>query len=127
MLEEFFRKIVTLSPHILVTFNGDFFDFPFVEKRGEILGVNMEEKTGLKKQFNDDFYLGKHMLHLDAFNWVQRDSYLPQGARGLKAVTRYTGLCVACDCRGRLAKFCKNKWQHFRGLALNRITADFCK
>ena len=74
MLEEFFRKIVTLSPHILATFNGDYFDFPFVEKRGEILGVDMLEKTGLHKQFGDEFYLGKHMLHLDCFNWVQSEA-----------------------------------------------------
>jgi DNA polymerase epsilon subunit 1 len=29
------------------------------------------------------------MVHLDAFCWVQRDSYLPQGNQGLKAVTKY--------------------------------------
>ena len=29
------------------------------------------------------------MIHLDAFSWVRRDSYLPQGAQGLKAVTKY--------------------------------------
>jgi hypothetical protein len=28
-------------------------------------------------------------VHLDAFHWVKRDSYLPQGAHGLKAVTKY--------------------------------------
>lgn len=28
------------------------------------------------------------MVHLDAFSWVQRDSYLPQGNQGLKSVTR---------------------------------------
>lgn len=27
-------------------------------------------------------------LHLDAMCWVKRDSYLPQGSQGLKAVTR---------------------------------------
>ncbi len=26
---------------------------------------------------------------MDAFYWVQRDSYLPQGSQGLKAVTKY--------------------------------------
>lgn len=29
------------------------------------------------------------MIHLDAFCWVQRDSYLPQGNQGLKSVTKY--------------------------------------
>lgn len=28
-------------------------------------------------------------MHLDAFCWVKRDSYLPQGSQGLKAVTKY--------------------------------------
>lgn len=28
------------------------------------------------------------MVHLDCFPWVKRDSYLPQGSQGLKAVTR---------------------------------------
>lgn len=28
-------------------------------------------------------------VHLDAFQWVKRDSYLPQGAQGLKSVTKY--------------------------------------
>ena len=34
-------------------------------------------------------YLGRCVVHLDAFCWVQRDSYLPQGNQGLKAVTKY--------------------------------------
>ena len=27
-------------------------------------------------------------VHMDAFAWVKRDSYLPQGSQGLKAVTK---------------------------------------
>ena len=34
-------------------------------------------------------YVGRCMVHLDAFHWVKRDSYLPQGSQGLKSVTRY--------------------------------------
>lgn len=34
-------------------------------------------------------YTGRCIVHLDAFRWVQRDSYLPQGNQGLKAVTKY--------------------------------------
>jgi len=26
-------------------------------------------------------------VHMDCFRWVKRDSYLPQGSQGLKAVT----------------------------------------
>jgi len=28
-----------------------------------------------------------HGVHIDAFRWVKRDSYLPAGSQGLKAVT----------------------------------------
>ena len=34
-------------------------------------------------------YVGRCVVHLDAFCWVQRDSYLPQGNQGLKAVTKH--------------------------------------
>ena len=27
-------------------------------------------------------------MHMDCLHWVNRDSYLPQGSRGLKAVTK---------------------------------------
>lgn len=32
--------------------------------------------------------LSRAALHMDCMHWVNRDSYLPQGSRGLKAVTR---------------------------------------
>ena len=38
---------------------------------------------------------------MDAFCWVKRDSYLPQGSQGLKAVTRYkvcVGVVCVCAC-----------------------------
>ena len=34
-------------------------------------------------------YRGRCSVHMDAFAWVSRDSYLPMGSRGLKAVTKY--------------------------------------
>ena len=34
-------------------------------------------------------YRGRCSVHFDAFAWVKRDSYLPQGSQGLKAVTKY--------------------------------------
>jgi DNA polymerase epsilon subunit 1 len=29
-------------------------------------------------------YKSRHAIHMDAFRWVKRDSYLPQGSQGLK-------------------------------------------
>jgi len=89
LLRRFFQLIMDTSPHIMVSFNGDFFDFPFVENRCKAYNINMKEEVGLGKLEGEDFYAGLWMVHLDCFAWVQRDSMLPCGARGLKAVTRY--------------------------------------
>ena len=44
-------------------------------------------KAGISQKPENE-YTGRSMVHLDAFCWVKRDSYLPQGTQGLKAVTR---------------------------------------
>ena len=39
--------------------------------------------------FGERGYRERTSVHLNTFGWVKRDSYLPQGAQGLKAVTKY--------------------------------------
>ena len=39
-----------LRPQIIVTYNGDFFDFPFLEARAEKIGLNMTKEWGIEKQ-----------------------------------------------------------------------------
>ena len=76
----------------MYTFNGDNFDWPFLQKRAKILGIDMLSETGvmgpLKMGVGSSVYTGRHCVHMDCFYWVQRDGYLPQGSHGLKAVTR---------------------------------------
>lgn len=43
----------------------------------------------IKGIVSDGEYVGRCIVHLDAFCWVKRDSYLPQGSQGLKSVTKY--------------------------------------
>jgi len=50
-------------------------------------GISLKKEIGVWVD-NSGEYLGRFMVHLDAFHWVQRDSYLPQGSQGLKAVTK---------------------------------------
>jgi len=75
-------------PQIVVTYNGDNFDWPFVFARAKYHGIDLWNETGIS-QAGDDEVRGRCCVHLDCFAWVQRDSYLPQGAQGLKAVTKY--------------------------------------
>lgn len=36
-----------VKPNIYVTFNGDYFDWPFVERRAEINGISMFDEIGM--------------------------------------------------------------------------------
>ncbi|KAG9715546.1 DUF1744-domain-containing protein, partial [Aureobasidium melanogenum] len=86
LLERFFDCIKEARPTIIVTYNGDFFDWPYVEARASIQGIDMYQEIGFRKN-SEDIYQSNYCAHMDAFAWVNRDSYLPQGSRGLKAVT----------------------------------------
>lgn len=86
LIERFFEHIKEARPTVMVTYNGDFFDWPFVEARASVLGIDMYQEIGFRKN-SEDIYQSTYCAHMDAFAWVSRDSYLPQGSRGLKAVT----------------------------------------
>jgi len=86
LIERFFEHIKEARPTVMVTYNGDFFDWPFVEARASVQGIDMYQEIGFRKN-SEDIYQSDYCAHMDAFSWVSRDSYLPQGSRGLKAVT----------------------------------------
>ncbi|KAF1314601.1 DNA polymerase epsilon catalytic subunit, partial [Globisporangium splendens] len=89
LLKRFFEHIVDAQPHIFVTYNGDFFDWPFIDARSKFHGINMADEIGISLDIRSGEYRGRSSVHMDAFCWVKRDSYLPQGSQGLKAVTKY--------------------------------------
>ncbi|RKO95327.1 ribonuclease H-like protein, partial [Caulochytrium protostelioides] len=86
LLQRFFAHIRTVRPTVFVTYNGDFFDWPFVEARATTLGLDFKGQLGFAKDANGE-YKSSSSIHMDCFAWVKRDSYLPQGSQGLKAVT----------------------------------------
>ncbi|EAQ83561.1 conserved hypothetical protein [Chaetomium globosum CBS 148.51] len=86
LIERFFLHIKEARPTVIATYNGDFFDWPFVEARASFNGIDMYHEIGWKKDSEDQFKCN-YSVHMDCFHWVNRDSYLPQGSRGLKAVT----------------------------------------
>lgn len=71
------------KPGIYVTYNGDFFDWPFLETRSAKHGMDMYQLLGFRKGQNPEC-LSRAAIHMDCMHWVNRDSYLPQGSRGLK-------------------------------------------
>ncbi|XBW37346.1 hypothetical protein QEN19_002926 [Hanseniaspora menglaensis] len=88
MIMKFFEHIQDVQPTIISTFNGDFFDWPFLDKRATVNGLSMFDEIGFKLDIQTQTYQSSYCSHMDCFQWVTRDSYLPQGSRGLKAVTR---------------------------------------
>ena len=86
LLHRFFSHVREASPTVIATYNGDSFDFMFVDTRARIHGLDMKQEIGFARD-SDDEYKSRHCAHLDCFRWVKRDSYLPQGSQGLKAVT----------------------------------------
>ncbi|CBZ50569.1 DNA polymerase, related [Neospora caninum Liverpool] len=89
LLTRFVQHVLKLRPHILATYNGDSFDFPFVYKRGDVNGLDFISSFGITPFTSDSSYQGNSaLIHIDCFKWVERDSYLPQGSRTLKLVCK---------------------------------------
>ncbi|PRP86874.1 hypothetical protein PROFUN_03622 [Planoprotostelium fungivorum] len=86
LLRRFFDHIQEVKPNIYVTYNGDGFDWPFVDARARHHGLDLFQEIGVKQE--EEEYKCRFGAHMDAFRWVKRDSYLPQGSQGLKAVTK---------------------------------------
>lgn len=87
VLVRFFGHLLRVRPHIMVTYNGDNFDWPFVDARAASHGILLASHLGFFKDSQDE-YKHPNCIHMDAFRWVQRDSYLPMGSQSLKAATR---------------------------------------
>ncbi|VDL61470.1 unnamed protein product [Hymenolepis diminuta] len=97
VIRHFFDHILRVKPTVMVTYNGDYFDWPFVEARAAVYNISMAEEIGFSREKgvaspgrdgSSGDYLSRPAVHMDCFRWVKRDSYLPVGAHGLKAVAK---------------------------------------
>jgi DNA polymerase epsilon subunit 1 len=89
MLETWFEHIRSVKPHVMVTFNGDMFDWPYVARRTELNHLDLRDQIGYYRvDAIEEVFSSQFAPHIDCFRWVQRDSYLPAGSQGLKAVTK---------------------------------------
>ncbi|KAJ8965898.1 hypothetical protein NQ314_003839 [Rhamnusium bicolor] len=87
LLQKFFDHIMEVRPHIFVTYNGDFFDWPFVEARAASYDLDMKQEIGFCRN-KEGIYVCRPAIHMDCLCWVKRDSYLPVGSQNLKAVAK---------------------------------------
>uniref|UniRef100_A0A1B6LUL8 DNA polymerase epsilon catalytic subunit n=1 Tax=Graphocephala atropunctata TaxID=36148 RepID=A0A1B6LUL8_9HEMI len=87
LIQRFFDHIMEVRPHIFVTYNGDFFDWPFIETRAAIHNLDMKQEIGFSCN-KEGIYVCRPAMHMDCLCWVKRDSYLPVGSQNLKAVAK---------------------------------------
>ena len=104
---EFFQYVEELKPTIFAGYNSAFFDFPFILKRAEILGINVEEHTkvfidqgmkekeGMLKLANEIEKYTQHIIWgmniLDIAHAVRRAQAINSDIKswGLKYITKY--------------------------------------
>lgn len=87
LLKRFLDHIRLLRIHIFVTYNGDFFDIPYLYRRCEINNLKVAKEIGFQMNKKQECTCN-FILNIDAYKWVERDSYLPNGSRTLKAVCK---------------------------------------
>lgn len=69
LIQKFFDHLMEVRPHIVVTYNGDFFDWPFVETRAAVYDLDMKQEIGYSKS-RDGTYLSRPSIHMDCLCWV---------------------------------------------------------
>ena len=74
----------------MVTYNGDAFDWPYLDKRAATHAISLKAEIGFAPSQSDNgaYFVSSCTTHIDCIHWVKRDSYLPAGSHGLKAVCR---------------------------------------
>ncbi|XP_076126347.1 DNA polymerase epsilon catalytic subunit A [Alosa pseudoharengus] len=87
LIQRWFEHVHETQPNIFVTYNGDFFDWPFVETRAAQHGLSMHKEIGFQKDSQGE-YKSSQAIHMDCLRWVKRDSYLPVGSHNLKAAAK---------------------------------------
>ncbi len=103
LLNRFYEIIEAFKPEVIADFFGDRFDIPFLAVRSLKYGISFEGRTGFRIKFKQqgrkddqpditenyspasiDFVSGAGIIHLDAYLFNEKYSYLPKKDLGLK-------------------------------------------
>lgn len=75
MLLGFFTEVKKEKPDIMVTYNGDLFDFPYLKTRAKVLGINLKKELGFEpREIRKGLTFAsklKGVQHLDAYQVVR--------------------------------------------------------
>lgn len=52
----------------MATYNGDSFDFPYIDARAAVHGMNMMHEIGFAKDQEEE-YKSRACIHMDCFRW----------------------------------------------------------
>jgi DNA polymerase epsilon subunit 1 len=66
LLHRFFSHFKEVRPRVVSTYNGDSFDFPFVEARATVHGFDMLKEIGFAKDAEGE-YKSRACAHMDCF------------------------------------------------------------
>lgn len=69
LIRRWFEHIRESRPTVMATYNGDSFDFPFVDVRAKIHGISMYEEIGFRPD-NEGEYKSRSCMHMDCFRCV---------------------------------------------------------
>jgi DNA polymerase epsilon subunit 1 len=72
LLHRFFDHILEVKPHIFATYNGDFFDWRFVEARATFHGLDMMKEIGFSAA-KDGTYSCRPCVNMDCFKYVMSE------------------------------------------------------
>ena len=56
MLQTFFEHCCDVRPLVYVTYNGDWFDWPYIDKRAKLYGIDMFKEIGVRKDYATEEY-----------------------------------------------------------------------
>ena len=79
-----------VRPAVYVTYNGDFFDWPFLETRAAKLGMDMAERIGFRMHAKENTCLSR---------WALRGGDLHPGFPSFhRATLTCTAVCICLHC-----------------------------
>jgi len=64
LIQKFFDHILDVKPYVFASYNGDFFDWPFIEARATFHELDMKKEIGWSAN-KEGVYCCRPCIHMD--------------------------------------------------------------